>query len=115
MFKFILAIFLIIVVGAFTQQANASNITIPSNAKVVYGGEGCNSDRTPWSPSYRASINTLYWYSCDNSGRVAQATNRVIDRSINNAAWQIESSVQHGINRQISDLGYKLDKIFGRY
>lgn len=109
---FVLATFF--VVGLWTGAAYGE-ITIPSDAKVVYGGKMCQSDGSPADASYRKSTNTLYYYSCDRSGRVVAATDRVINRTIDNTARQVESSVQHGINRQISDLGYKLDKIFGRY
>lgn len=115
MLKYFVAIFVVVVIGAYSQNASSADITIPSNAKVVYGGKHCLSDGSAREPSYRASTNTLYHYSCDRSGRVEAATDRVIQRTVDNTAREIESSVQHGIDRQIYEMGRKLDELFGRY
>jgi hypothetical protein len=115
MTKYLFAIFVVLVIGAHSQETHSADITIPSNAKVVYGGKGCQPDGSAREPSYRASTNTLYHYSCDRSGRVEAATDRVIQRTVDRTAWQIETSIQHGIDRKIYDMGRKLDKILGRY
>ena len=96
------------VVGLWTGSAyGQTEITMPANAKVEFV-----SDNTCRQPSYRQSINTLYVYSCNQNQGM---TGRIFERSTKRLGQQVEQSIQHGVDRQISDLGKKLDKILGRY
>ena len=97
------------VVGLWTGAAYGE-VSIPADTEIrVIQSKTCRDS------VYYSSTNVLYVYDCTSKGRVATATDRVIDRSINRAAGQVERSIQHGIDRQIYEMGRKIDKALGRF
>jgi hypothetical protein len=104
---FVLATFF--VVGAWTGAAHGS-VTIPADTKIIVV-----ESKTCRDSVYYKGTNTMYVYDCTSKGRVATATDRVVNRSIDRTARTVERSIQHGIDRQIYEMGRKIDKALGRF
>lgn len=97
------------VVGLWTGAAHGS-VTIPADTKIiVVESKSCRDS------VYYKGTNTMYVYDCTSKGRVATATDRVVNRSIDRTARTVERSIQHGIDRQIYEMGRKIDKALGRF
>ena len=93
------------VVGFLFFGAHAQ-VNIPAGTEVrVVKSKTCRDS------VYYASTNVLYVYDCSKES----ATDRVVNRSISRATGQIERSIQHGIDRQIYEMGRKIDKALGRF
>lgn len=99
---------------AFTQDAGAQTrtITIPSETTIV------EVDSTHCEPIYNEATGTLYvprcWKMLQREPE-PNAVERLIDRTLNNTATEVENSIGNGIDRRIYELGKKIDEALGTY
>ena len=100
--------------SAFAQDAGAQTrtITIPSETTVV------EVESTHCEPVYNEATGTLYVPRCWKLMQrepEPNAVERLLGRTINGAAREVESSVGNGIDRRIYEMGKKIDEALGTY